>query len=84
MTKEQFIKWMDMGLEIQFESSGIGYSICQFSDEKGMAYLSFCEYNQETLDTPNAETLWDSSYKGMKISEILSRVPGSEIDGLVS
>ena len=39
---------------------------------------------QETLDTPNVEILWDSSYKGMKISEILLRVPDSEIDGLVS
>ena len=83
MTKEQFIEWMDMGLEIQFESNGIGCSICQLADENGKAYLSFCEYNQETLDAPNAEALWDSSYKGMKVSKILSIVLESEIDGLV-
>lgn len=84
MTKEQFIEWMEMGLEIEFKSNGIGYSICQLSDENGKAYLSFCESYQETLDVYDAETLWNSIYKGMKVSDILSIVPESEIDGLVS
>lgn len=84
MTKQQFIEWMEMGLEIEFKSNGIDYSICQMVDENGKAYLSFCEYYKETLDVYDAETLWDSTYKGMKVSDILSIVPESEIDGLVS
>lgn len=84
MTKKQFIEWMEMGLEIEFKSNGIDYSICQMADENGKAYLSFCEYYQETLDVYDAETLWNSTYKGMKVSDILSIVPESEIDGLVS
>lgn len=83
MTKEQYTKWMYMGLEIQFESNGIKYSICQLADEKGNPYLSFCEYYQDTLDVPDAETLWNSTYNGMKVSDILSIVPEDEIDGLV-
>lgn len=83
MTKQQLIEWMEMGLEIEFESNGKQYSICHFLDDNGNGYLSFCEHYQETLDVKNAETLWNSTYKGMKVSEILSIVPESEIDGLV-
>lgn len=84
MTKEQFTEWMEMGLEIEFKSNEINYSICQLVDEKGNGYISFCENYQETLDVYDAETLWNSTYKGMKVSDILSIVPETEIDGLVS
>lgn len=83
MTREQFKEWMEMGLEIEFESNGINYSISQLTDAEGKAYLSFCEYYQETLDAYDAEKLWDSTYKGKKVSDILSVVPENEIDGLV-
>ena len=43
--------------------------------------ISFCEFYQDTLDVPDIDALWDSSYQGKKVSEILEPVPEDQIDG---
>lgn len=66
MTKEQLIEWVRTGREIEIEYKGKQYSITYYSDDRE-AFISFCEFYQETLDCKDVETLWNSIYKGMNV-----------------
>lgn len=81
MTKEQVRKWMYTGRELEFESGGKQYSLSPFAGEDGKMWISFCEFYQDTLDVPDVDALWDSSYQGKKVSEILEPIPEDQIDG---
>lgn len=79
MTLSQLKIWVDTGRELEFEYKGKWYSITYYGDER-KKYISFCEFYKELLDVENVEELWNSSYKGMKLDELLSSIPENEID----
>lgn len=85
MTKEEVNKWMHVGLELQFEYKNKGYYLGPSFDENGkQTGIVFCEdYQDEILEAPNVDALWNSIYKGLYVSEILDSVSENEIDGLV-
>jgi hypothetical protein len=79
MTKEQLIKWIDTGRELEFSYNGKNYSITYYGDGR-KDYISFCEFDDAlTLDVDSADALWDSSYKGMKLSDTLPKVKCEDI-----
>lgn len=80
MTKAQVKQWMQNGREIEFVYNGKHYSLCPFLTEKKEKWISFCEFYQETLDVPNVETLWNETYKNIKVSLIFESVLVSEVD----
>ena len=79
MKKQQLIEWVSTGRELEFEYQGHKYSITYQSDDR-RDYISFCEFYQEPLDVASVDALWDSSYKGIELSKMLSSIPKDEID----
>ena len=43
-------------------------------------YISFCEFYKETLDVATVDELWNSTYKGIKLSDMLSSIPEDKVD----
>lgn len=79
MTKEQLFEWVDTGRELEFKYKGKEYSIIYFGDESDKTMISFCEFYKDTLDVYTVDELWNSTYKGIKLSEMLSSIPEDEV-----
>ena len=79
MTKEQLFEWVDTGRELEFNYKGKDYSIIYFRKNRKI-YISFCEFYKETLDVATVDELWNSTYKGIKLSDMLSSIPEDEVD----
>ena len=79
MTKQQLIEWIETGRELEFEFGGRKYSITYYNDGR-RDYVSFCEFYKEPLDVSDANALWDSSYKGIELSKMLSAIPEDKVD----
>ena len=79
MTKNQLLEWVRTGREIEFDYDGKRYSITYFDDNR-KEQISFCEYYKDTLDVPDVDTLWNSIYKGIKLSDMLSSIPVENVD----
>lgn len=79
MTKEQLFKWVDTGRELEFNYKGKDYSIIYFRKNRKI-YISFCEFYKETLDVATVDELWNSTYKGIKLSDMLSSIPEDKVD----
>ncbi len=79
MTICQLTEWVKSGRELEFDYQGKRYSITYYGDGR-KDYISFCEYYQETLDVPDVDTLWNSSYKDIRLSEMLLSVPAKDVD----
>lgn len=79
MTKEQLFKWVDTGRELEFNYKGKDYSITYFRKNRKIC-ISFCEFYKETLDVATVEELWNSTYKGIKLSDMLSSIPEDKVD----
>ncbi len=71
MTKGRLAKYVSQGDEIEFVYKGKNYSIT-YATTDGVDCISFCEFYSDTLDVPDVDTLWDSEYHGMAVSEIIS------------
>ncbi len=79
MTKQQLTEWVDTGRELEFDYQGNKYSITYYSDNR-KDYISFCQYYQDTLDVSDVDTLWNSTYKGIILADMLSSIPENEVD----
>lgn len=71
MTKGRLAKYVSQGDEIEFVYKGKKYSIT-YATTDGIDCISFCEFYSDTLDVPDVDTLWDSEYHGMAVSDIIS------------
>ena len=78
MTKEILKKWIRTGRELEFSFEGKDYSITYYNDKRKDC-ISFCQAYDETVDVANVDELWNSTYKGMKVSDILSSVPEDDV-----
>ena len=78
MTKEQLFEWVDTGRELEFNYKGKGYSITYFRKNRKIC-ISFCEFYKETLDVATVDELWISTYKGIKLSDMLSSIPEDDV-----
>ncbi len=78
MTKEQLFEWVDTGRELEFNYKGKDYSIIYFRKNRKI-YISFCEFYKETLDVATVDELWNSTYKGIKLSDMLSSIPEDDV-----
>lgn len=78
MTKEQLFEWVDTGRELEFNYKGKDYSIIYFRKNRKI-YISFCEFYKETLDVATVDELWNSTYKGIKLSDMLSSIPKDDV-----
>lgn len=78
MDKKTLQEWIETGREIEFEVNGINYSIT-YSAASEEYCISFCEFYKETLDVKDFDTLWNSTYKGMKFSDLWESVRYDDI-----
>ena len=78
MTKEQLFEWVDTGRELEFNYKGKDYSITYFRKNRKIC-ISFCEFYKETLDIATVDELWISTYKGIKLSDMLSSIPEDDV-----
>lgn len=78
MTKEQLFEWVDTGRELEFNYKGKDYSITYFRNNRKIC-ISFCEFYKETLDVATVDELWISTYKGIKLSDMLSSIPEDDV-----
>lgn len=79
MTKEQLFKWVDTGRELELSYKGKNYSII-YPEIDNKRIISFCQFDDEVLDVTTVDELWNSTYKGIKLSEMLSSIPEDEVD----
>ena len=78
MTKEQLFEWVDTGRELELSYKGKDYSITYFRKNRKIC-ISFCEFYKETLDVATVDELWNSTYKGIKLSDMLSSIPEDDV-----
>ena len=78
MTKEQLFKWVDTGRELELSYKGKNYSII-YSEIDNKRIISFCQFDDEVLDVATVDELWNSTYKGIKLSDMLSSIPEDEV-----
>lgn len=78
MNKNVLKEWIETGREIEFTCKGNDYSITYYNDNR-KDYISFCKAYDETLDVSDVDTLWNSTYKGMKFSDLWASVRYDDI-----
>lgn len=78
MTKEQLFKWVDTGRELELSYKGKNYSII-YPEIDNKRIISFCQFDDEVLDVTTVDELWNSTYKGIKLSDMLSSIPEDEV-----
>lgn len=78
MTKEQLFKWVDTGRELELSYKGKNYSII-YPEIDNKKIISFCQFDDEVLDVATVDELWNSTYKGIKLSDMLSSIPEDEV-----
>lgn len=81
MTKEQLIRWIDMGLELEFDFDCTGYYVGAYWGKNNTKMVCFYEYNNDALIVPNVDALWEAAYKGINVGELLTKIPESEVGG---
>lgn len=79
MTKEQLFKWVDTGRELELSYKGKNYSII-YPEIDNKKIISFCQFDDEVLDVTTVDELWNSTYKGIKLSDMLSSIPEDKVD----
>ena len=78
MTKEQLFEWVDTGRELELSHKGKNYSII-YPEIDNKRIISFCQFDDEVLDVATVDELWDSTYKGIKLSDMLSSIPEDDV-----
>lgn len=78
MTIDILKKWVRTGRELEFNYKGKDYSITYYNDDR-KDFISFCEAYDETVDVATVDELWNSTYKGIKLSEMLSSIPEDDV-----
>lgn len=84
MRKEKVKEWMKIGLEIEFEHKGKGYYLGPlWSEDAKQIGVMFYEFHQEEADFQSVDAMWNSTYKGLKPSDIFESIPDDQVDGLI-
>lgn len=78
MTIDVLKKWIRTGRELEFNYKGKDYSITYYNDDR-KDFISFCEAYDETVDVATVDELWNSTYKGIKLSDMLSSIPEDDV-----
>ena len=78
MTKEHLFVSVDTGRDLEFNYKGNDYSITYFRKNRKIC-ISFCEFYKETLDVATVDELWNSTYKGIKLSDMFSSIPEDDV-----
>ena len=78
MTKEQLFEWVDTGRELELNYKGKNYSII-YPEIDNKRIISFCQFDDEVLDVATVNELWNSTYKGIKLSDMLSSIPEDDV-----
>ena len=78
MTIDVLKKWVRTGRELEFNYRGKDYSITYYNDDR-KDFISFCEAYDETVDVATVDELWNSTYKGIKLSDMLSSIPEDDV-----
>lgn len=78
MTIDILKKWVRTGRELEFNYKGKDYSITYYNDDR-KDFISFCEAYDETVDVATVDELWNSTYKGIKLSDMLSSIPEDDV-----
>ncbi len=78
MTIDVLKKWVRTGRELEFNYKGKDYSITYYNDNR-KDFISFCEAYDETVDVATVDELWNSTYKGIKLSDMLSSIPEDDV-----
>ncbi len=78
MTKEQLFEWVDTGRELELSYKGKNYSII-YPEIDNKRIISFCQFDDEVLDVATVDELWDSTYKRIKLSDMLSSIPEDDV-----
>lgn len=78
MTKEQLFEWVDTGRELELNYKGKNYSII-YPEIDNKRIISFCQFDDEVLDVATVDELWNSTYKGIKLSDMLSSIPEDDV-----
>lgn len=78
MTIDVLKKWVRTGRELEFNYKGKDYSITYYNDDR-KDFISFCEAYDETVDVATVDELWNSTYKGIKLSDMLSSIPEDDV-----
>ena len=78
MTIDILKKWVRTGRELEFNYKGKDYSITYYNDDR-KDFISFCEAYDETVDVTTVDELWNSTYKGIKLSDMLSSIPEDDV-----
>ena len=78
MTIDVLKKWVRTGRELEFNYKGKDYSITYYNNDR-KDFISFCEAYDETVDVATVDELWNSTYKGIKLSDMLSSIPEDDV-----
>lgn len=78
MTKEQLFEWVDTGHELELSYKGKNYSII-YPEIDNKRIISFCQFDDEVLDVATVDELWNSTYKGIKLSDMLSSISEDDV-----
>ena len=78
MTIDVLKKWVRTGRELEFNYKGKDYSITYYNDDR-KDFISFCEAYDETVDVATVDELWNSTYKGIKLSDMLSSISEDDV-----
>ena len=78
MTIDVLKKWVRTGRELEFNYKGKDYSITYYNDDR-KDFISFCEAYDETVDVATVDELWNSTYKRIKLSDMLSSIPEDDV-----
>ena len=78
MTKEQLFEWVDTDRELELSYKGKNYSII-YPEIDNKRIISFCQFDDEVLDVTTVDELWNSTYKGIKLSDMLSSIPEDDV-----
>lgn len=78
MTIDVLKKWVRTGRKLEFNYKGKDYSITYYNDDR-KDFISFCEAYDETVDVATVDELWNSTYKGIKLSDMLSSIPEDDV-----
>ena len=78
MTIDVLKKWVRTGRELEFSYKGKDYSITYYNDDR-KDFISFCEAYDETVDVATVDELWNSTYKGIKLSDMISSIPEDDV-----
>ena len=82
--KESVKKWINIGLEAEFQYNGKSYYIGPLrNEEENKIGIMFYEYYQDEIEVKDADELRKSKYRGLKVSDILNSVPENLVDGRI-